>query len=228
MEKQNLVTQNVQAGEYEAYLAYPAEGKNLPGVIIIHEIFGLNDNIRSIARRFAENGYVGLAVDLFSKDSSRRLCIVKTVTGMMLNVRKTSHMGALDGAVNFLQAQPSVEASRIGIIGFCMGGGYALAFATHNHELKAASIFYGTNPKPLNSVAEACPIVGSYPEKDFTTGAAKKLEQELTTFQRSHDIKIYPGAKHSFFNDTSKAYNQEAAEDAWQRTMSFFKEHVLG
>ena len=108
-----------------------------------------------------------------------------------------------------------------------MGGGYALAFATHNRDVKAASIFYGQNPKPLNVVAEACPIVSIYPEKDFTAKSGQKLEQMLTSYQRPHDIKIYPNARHSFFNETGRNYQQEAAEDSWQRTMSFFKEHVL-
>lgn len=227
METQNLVTENVKAGEYQSYLAYPATGQKLPGVIIIHEIYGLNDNIRGIARRFADAGYVGLAVDMYSKDSNRQLCIFKTVAGLIANARKSSHMGALDGAVKFLQAQPQIDPQRIAIIGFCMGGSFALAFAIHNHDVKAASVFYAANPKPLNMIAEACPIVGSYPDKDFTTKQGQKLEETLTSYQRPHDIKIYPNAKHSFFNDQGKVYNPEAAEDAWQRTMQFFKEHVL-
>ena len=103
--QENLVTQEVKAGEYQSYIAYPTEGKNLPGVIIIHEIFGFNDNIRSITRRFANAGYVALAVDMFSKDSNRRLCIMKTVSGLIINARQSAHMGALDGAVKFLQGQ---------------------------------------------------------------------------------------------------------------------------
>lgn len=226
MASQNIITENIQAGDYQAYLAYPAEGTALPGVIIIHEIFGLNDNIRGVARRFAETGYVGLAVDLYSKTNPRPFCVFSTVMGTVTNTLKTSHMQGLDEVLKYLQGLPQVDRSRIGAIGFCMGGGYALAFAVHNEELKAASIFYGTNPKPLNAVARACPIVGSYPEKDFTTKQAQKLDEALTSYQRPHNIKYYPGAQHSFFNDQSSHYNKEAAEDSWKRTMDFFDEYL--
>jgi carboxymethylenebutenolidase len=226
-ENQELVTAQVKAGEYEAYLARPANGENLPGVIIIHEIFGLNENIRDIARRFARENYVALAVDLYSLGRNRQLCIFKTTVDMMTNILKSSHMDKLDDAFRFLQKQPQVNGQRIGIIGFCMGGGYSLAFAVHNEELKAASIFYGANPKPLNSVARACAIVGNYGEKDrFFVGQARKLEEALTHYQRPHDIKIYPNAGHSFFNDTMKTYAPEAAADSWQRTLKFFSEHL--
>jgi carboxymethylenebutenolidase len=87
-------------------------------------------------------------------------------------------------------------------------------------------VFYGMNPRPLSAVARACPIVGSYPEKDFTSGAAKKLGAELTRLSVPHDIKIYPRAKHSFFNNESRAYNQEASRDAWARTMQFFRTYL--
>jgi carboxymethylenebutenolidase len=226
METQDLVTQDVQAGEYQSYLAYPKTEQKLPSVIIIHEVFGLNDNIKSVARRFASSGYVGLAVDMFSKDKNRRLCVFKTVLDLLVNIRKSAHMGALESAADYLRAQPQVAAEQLAMIGFCMGGSYALAFATHSRELKAASIFYGVNPRPLNSVAAVCPIVGSYPDKDFSTKHAQRLDQELTNYQRPHDIKIYPNTFHSFFNDQSKSYNQAAAEDSWQRTLSFFQEHL--
>lgn len=226
MTSQNIITENIKAGEYQAYLAYPAEGAMLPGVIIIHEIFGLNDNIRSIARRFAEAGYVGLAVDLYSKSNPRPFCVFTTAMGVFTNALKTGHMHGLDEVMRYLQGLSQVDPNQIGAIGFCMGGGYALAFAIHNQELKASSIFYAANPKPLNVVARACPIVGSYPDKDFTTKLGQKLDETLTMYQRPHNIKIYPNTLHSFFNDQSKSYNPDAAEDAWKRTMEFFQEYL--
>lgn len=221
-----LVTENVKAGDYDAYLARPTQGENLPCVIVLHEVFGLNDNIRSIARRFANEGYVALAVDMFSKESNRTFCLMKTLVGGLLNSLKTSHMKGLDGAVSFLQAHPQVNSEQVGIIGFCMGGGYALAFAIHSQKVKASSVFYGANPRPLGAAIEACPIVGSYPDKDFTTGAGRKLDVLLTEHNRPHDIKIYPNTSHSFFNDQAKPYNPAAAADSWQRTLDFFRTHL--
>ena len=211
----------------QAYYAKPdSDGaQRAPGVIIIHEIFGLNDDIRDIARRFADQGYAALAVDLFSH-GNRNLCLLRTVGSMIVNVRAGRPMRDLNAALRFLQGQPEVDSARVGTIGFCMGGGYALAFATVNHDLKASAVFYGMNPRPLQAVKEACAVVGSYPEKDFTKSAATKLEAALTEYGVPHDIKIYPDARHSFFNSTGKSYKPDAADDAWQRTLAFFKEHI--
>jgi carboxymethylenebutenolidase len=230
--QQAVISENVRAGNYSAYLARPSEGKNLVGVLILHEIYGLTDSIRNTATRFASEGYVALAVDLYSNGRNRPLCIFKTGMDLLVNANKSQHMGELDEAIKFLQSHPQIDANRIGIIGFCMGGGYALAFAVHSQQLKAASIFYGTNPRPLKSVANACPVVGSYADRDpfiktkIHPNQARKLEQMLEYYNRPHDIKIYPHTKHSFFDDTSKAYNPEAAADSWHRTLLFFNEHL--
>jgi len=220
----------VQAGKYASYLARPLQGTNLSAVLIIHEIYGLNENIRDIARRFAQVGYVALAVDLFSIGRSRALCVLATMRSVYANASKSAHMGALDDAIQFLQADAQVNAQRLGVVGFCMGGGYAVALAVHNQQVKAASVFYVSGgPKPLDAVSTICPLVGSFPEKDFaSTGQGQKLEGLLTQYQRPHDIKFYPDTKHSFFNDTIKAYNPPAATDAWQRTLGFFEKHIPG
>lgn len=230
--QQAVVSENVGAGNYSAYLARPAEGKKLAGVLILHEIYGLTDSIRNTANRFASEGYVALAVDMYSNGRNRPLCILKTGLDLLANANKSQHMRELDEATKFLQSYPQVDANRIGIIGFCMGGGYALTFAVHSQQLKAASVFYGTNPHPLESVAKICPVVGSYADRDpfiktrIHPNQARKLEQMLEHYNRPHDIKIYPDTKHSFFDYTNKAYNPEAASDSWQRTLNFFNEHL--
>ncbi|HEX9028483.1 MAG TPA: dienelactone hydrolase family protein, partial [Anaerolineales bacterium] len=95
-----------------------------------------------------------------------------------------------------------------------------------DERLRAASVFYGQNPKPLEAVARACPIVGSYPGRDFTAQAARELEPALEHYNIPHDIKIYPEASHSFFNDQRPAFNPEASADAWERMLAFFQEHI--
>jgi carboxymethylenebutenolidase len=109
-----------------------------------------------------------------------------------------------------------------------MGGGYALQLACVSSGLRAALVSYGMNPRPLEADTRACPIVGSYPEKDFTANAARRLEPILEQAHVEHDIKIYPCARHSFFNDEGPTYDAEAACDAWQRTPTFFNTHPQG
>jgi carboxymethylenebutenolidase len=126
----------------------------------------------------------------------------------------------------FLRAQQDVDANRIGAVGFCMGGSYALQLAVTDKGMKAASVYYGMNPKPLESLAEACPIVGHYPDKDFTTDAARELEKQLVNHQIPHDIKIYENTQHSFVSQQRTPAEVEAARDAWGRMLSFFSEHL--
>lgn len=228
MHIENVTVPRPDMGSYpmEAYLARPAGPGPFPGVVVIHEIFGLNDNIRDIARRFAQEGYIALAIDLFS-GSNRALCLMRAFYGMLVRPLENGMVAELQGTLRYLRQVPGVDRDRVGVIGFCMGGGYALQLACkQDGDLKAASVFYGANPRPLEAVARACPIVGNYPEKDFTASMAQKLEAMLTRHNVPHDIKIYPDAHHSFFNDQGKAYDPQAAGDSWRRTLAFFARHL--
>jgi carboxymethylenebutenolidase len=208
------------------YLARPEGVERAPGVLVIHEAFGLNENIRDIADRFARAGYVALAVALVA-DGNRAHFMLRVMGGIFLRPLHNSGLRTLRAAIDWLQRRPEVEAAHLGVIGFCMGGGYALALACVEDELKAAAPFYGRNPRPLSAVAEACPIVGSYPGKDpFTRGQAVKLEAALERYGIPHDLKTYPGAQHTFFNDRGRAYHAEAARDSWERTLAFFRKHL--
>jgi len=132
----------------------------------------------------------------------------------------------LKAALTYLTEQPGVDSQRLGTIGFCMGGSFAIAWACTDNRLKAIAPFYGMNPRPLEAVARMCPVVGSYPDKDFTTSHGQKLDVELDRYNIPHDIKIYPGTKHSFFNDKGSRYDAAASEDAWGRITKFFGEHI--
>jgi carboxymethylenebutenolidase len=210
-----------------AYFAAPSAGDPAPGVVVVHEIFGLDQNIRDIAGRFAAAGYAALAVDLFST-ANRVMCMARIFHGMLIRPLTNGVVGDLRAALDHLATLPGVDAGKLGVIGFCMGGTYALQLACVAENLRAASVFYGQNPRPLEALVRACPVVGSYPERDFTASAARQLEPILEQNHIPHDIKIYPGARHSFFNDTGAAYDAEAAEDAWRRTMAFFHSHLRG
>ncbi|NJN43368.1 MAG: dienelactone hydrolase family protein [Anaerolineae bacterium] len=194
-------------------------------MIVIHEIFGLNENIRDIAERFASQGYAALAVDLFST-GNRVICMMRIMYGMLISPIKNGVVEDLQVVIDFLKTQPSVDPNRIGVMGFCMGGTYALQLACTENDIKAASVFYGMNPRPLEVVAQSCPVVGHYPEQDFTAKAARLLEPMLEKHNIPHDIKIYEGAKHSFFNDRGPNFHPDAAKDAWEKMLAFFNEHI--
>jgi len=211
--------------QLEGYLARPEGDGPFPGVVIIHEIYGLNENIKDITRRFAQEGYGALAVDLFA-GRNRMVCMFRFMGGMLLNSLHHGGIRDLKAALSFLAEQPGVDRNRLGAVGYCMGGGFAIAWACTDNRLKAIAPYYAANPRPLKAVARLCPVIGSYPAEDFTASQGRKLDIELDRYNIPHDIKIYPGAKHSFFNDSGRAYNAAAAEDSWERVLAFFKEHI--
>jgi carboxymethylenebutenolidase len=211
--------------DLQGYLAQPEGPGPYPGMVVIHEVYGLNDNIRAIARRFAGEGYTALAVDLFA-GRNRTVCLFRFMSAAMLGRLSYGAIDDLKAALNWLSGLPVVDPARLGAIGFCMGGGFAITWACTDQRLKVIAPFYGTGPRSDEALKRLCPVVGSYPEGDFTTGAARRLDALLDNTQTPHDIKIYSGAKHSFFNDQGSAYNPEAASDAWQRTLAFFSAHL--
>jgi carboxymethylenebutenolidase len=207
------------------YLALPDGSGPHPGVVVIHEAYGLNDHIKDVTRRFADAGYAALAVDLFT-DRIRALCMARYMAGVVTGSVNRYGIDDLKSALTFLAKLPEVDAQRMGAIGFCMGGGFAIAWACTDSRLKAIAPFYATNPRPLDVVKRLCPVVGSYPGNDFTARAGRTLDRALTERDIKHDIKIYPRTAHSFFNDTRSSFNQEAAQDAWKRVLEFFGEQL--
>jgi carboxymethylenebutenolidase len=222
---QTLVTFQSGAQQFEGYLARPEGAGPFPGLVIIHEIFGLNENIKDIARRFADAGYAALAVDLFA-GRNRAICMFRFMGQMMLNPLNNESIQNLKDTLTFLSEQSGVDAAHLGAVGYCMGGGFAIAWACQDNRLKAIAPYYAAHPRPLEAVARMCPVVGSYPDKDFTTSAGQKLDAALGRYDVPHDIKIYPNTRHSFFNDQGPAYAEAAARDSWQRILNFFSEHI--
>ncbi len=222
MQARDIDSKELKGG---GYLALPDGAGRHPGVVVIHEAYGLNDNIKSIARRFADEGYAALAVDLFT-GRNRAVCMTRYMAGMLLGSVNRYGIFDLKSALTVLAKMPEVDAQRMGAIGFCMGGGFAIAWACTDSRLKAIAPFYGVNPRPLEMAKRLCPVVGSYPEKDFTARAGRSLDQALEKSGIDHDIKIYPGARHSFFNEGGHAYDKDAADDSWRRVTTFFGDHL--
>ncbi|HYM67742.1 MAG TPA: dienelactone hydrolase family protein, partial [Patescibacteria group bacterium] len=222
MQARDMTNTELRGG---GYLAVPDAPGPHAGVVVIHEAYGLNANIRDITRRLAEAGYVALAVDLFG-ERNRVVCMTRFMAGMLAGSPNRFGVSDLKDALSVLSAMPEVDPTRVGAIGFCMGGGFAIAWACTDPRLRAIAPFYGSNPRPLDAARRMCPVVGSYPEKDFTAGSGRALDRALAGFGIDRDIKIYPGARHSFFNDTGRAFDQAAAEDSWRRVLKFFGEHL--
>ena len=218
MQTRDITTHQLHGG---AYLALPDAPGPHPGVVVIHEASGLDDHIKRITGRFADAGYAALAVDLFT-GRNRAICMARYMAGMLMGSVNRYGIDDLKSALTFLAKLPEIDAQRMGAIGFCMGGGFAIAWACTDSRLKAIAPFYGVNPRPLEVVKRLCPVAGSYPENDFTARAGRALDQVLTREKITHDIKIYPHTRHSFFNDTSSTYDKEAADDSWRRVMDFF------
>ena len=207
------------------FLALPDGDGPHPGVVVIHEASGLNENIRDITRRLAGEGYAALAVDLFN-GRNRAICMARYMAGMLMGSVNRYGIDDLRAALTLLAKHPEVDALRLGAIGFCMGGGFAIAWACTDSRLKAIAPFYGANPRPLEVVKRLCPVVGSYPERDFTANAGRNLDRALARHGIEHDIKIYPETRHFFFNDQNGAYDRDAAADAWERVLRFFGERI--
>lgn len=220
-----------------AAYAAPSDAQKHPGVIVIHEIFGLNDDIRRITDRIADLGYAALAPDLYDREGLRMLCIARTL--MTLSRGQGDAFADLDAARKFLQQQAGVDAARVGVIGFCMGGGFALMYAARA-PIGVAATFYGEVPKTADQLRGVCPVLGGYGGQDKMFAAqGRRLEKLLTEMGVDHDVKIYEDAGHSFMSRNSgflasigkispmrAAYNPEAAEDSWKRIEAFFGRHL--
>lgn len=222
--------------DLRGYLATPPGDGPWPGVVVVHEAFGLNDAVRRQADHLADAGYVALALDLFSDGGAAR-CLVSTFRSLMTGKGKA--IADIGAGRDVLSNRPDCT-GRVGIIGFCMGGGFALVMASRGFD--AASANYGPLPPKLEQVLTgACPVVASYGGRDpLIPGAGRKLGRTLAKVGVQHDIKLYPGVGHSFLNDVpvgpgplpavmrvaNVGPRPEAAADAWQRIERFFAEHL--
>jgi carboxymethylenebutenolidase len=220
--------------DLKAYFAHPTEGSGTwPGVVVVHDAFGVTDVARQHAERLAAAGYLTLVPDLFSRGGMMR-CVRATFAALMQG--SGTAFDDLDAARRWLVSQNDCT-GRIGVIGFCMGGGFALMTASRGYA--AAAPNYGRLPLDLSELDGACPIVASYGGRDFgLKGAAERLGTELQQRRITHDIKEYPAAGHSFMDPFNTGpftpllkvaglgYHQPSAEDAWARILRFFGEHL--
>ena len=220
-----------------AALAVPGAAGPRPAVIVIHEIFGLNDDIRRITGRFADLGYVALAPDLYDTGGARALCVARTM--LSLNRGSGPAFADLEAARTWLATRPEVDAARTGVVGFCMGGGFALLYAVRA-PLGVAGVFYGQVPAKAEALDGVCPVLAGYGGRDRPfAGQGRRLESLLTELGVPHDVQIYPGAGHSYmsrhtgllatlaaYGPMAVGFDAEAEADSWARIEAFFRAHL--
>jgi carboxymethylenebutenolidase len=208
------------------YLAEAAGGRG-PGVIVIQEWWGLVDHIKHVADRFAREGFTALAPDVYHGESASGPDDAGRLM-MALDIQRAAR--DLAGATKYLLAQPSVSSQRVAAIGFCMGGQLALAAACKNREIGAVADFYGIHPNvELDLDGLAAPVLGIFAERDafVTPEAARRLEKDLIAAGKQTDFTIFPNVDHAFFNDSrADVYDARAAQQAWAKTLAFFRSHV--
>ena len=204
-----------------------------PTIIVIHSNQGLNEYTRDVARRFAKQGYVSLAVDFLSRHGGTKK--VNPKGEGLGNIRDLAPWYGVaedaDSGFAYLRTFPDVRADRSGLIGFCWGGEMTFSSATQVRGLRAVVVFYGRSPKPLELVKDIqAPVLAHYGEKDPTVNPdIPSTEEAMKKYNKSYTYKIYPGAQHGFHADTNpERYHADAAKEAWTTTLAFFKRHLQG
>ncbi len=218
----------IDAGDAQlaAYESRPASGGSAPAVIVIHENRGLVPYLRDVADGLASNGYIAVAPDLLSRDGGT--ASIEDIPAKLGEIPRERHVSDVQAVIAYLKAQSDV--TRIGIIGFCFGGGITWRVATESEEIAAAVPFYGANP-PLEQVPNIKGAVYAvYGELDERINAGiDDITKALNDAGATCDMKVYANAPHAFHNHTNaERYNQEAAEAAWADALAWFGKHLAG
>lgn len=218
-------TENVHYSDTSTgYLARPASGESFPGVIMIHEWWGLNENIKEMAEKLASHGYVVLAVDLYdgqvatTSEEARKL---------MTSFDKNNGIRNMNSAISYLDENYSP--GKIGSIGWCFGGGQSLNLALNNNSLDATVIYYGslvTDTETLSAIN--WPVLGIFAELDkgIPVNTVHNFENSLNKLDIQNEVIIYPGVDHAFANPSGNSYAPKASQDAWQKTLDFLHSNL--
>jgi len=261
---QDITFNCVDGTKMSAFISKPKSGE-YPGIIVIHEAFGLNQQIRDVAKRYAQEGYVTIAPNLFTRNGDimnekniesamrhmwtippdkrtdpntvREFMSIMNMSEAERKVVNIFFLGReemekqmvkdLSDCRSHLQSLDFVIKNKLGIMGFCMGGGLTYQLSTI-YPFSASVPFYGANPKPLESVEKISgPILAFYAGEDERINAGvPSLVEAMVKYKKQFSLKIYKGAQHSFFNETRPSYNKEAASDAWETSLAFYNKNL--
>jgi carboxymethylenebutenolidase len=227
---------DVEAGEAQfpgqgatllGYMARPAGEGTFPIVLVCHENRGLTEHIKDVARRLARAGYAALAVDLLSRQGGTPALSADQVPGALGNTDPEQFVQDFHSGLRYLQEQPYVQADRVGMVGFCFGGGVTWLVATRFPELRAAVPFYGPHPPVEDVPSIQAAVLAIYAGNDQRINQGiPAIEQAMQANNKIYTKVIYPDTDHAFHNDTGPRYNAEAAQDAWSRTLAWFDQYV--
>ena len=214
-----------------AYMARPAAAGRYPGVLICHENRGTSEHFRDVTRRFAKNGYVGLHIDLLSRQGGTAAVNPNDIGGIISGPGAADrHVSDFQQGMAYLRQQPFVIADRIGMTGYCFGGGVTWNMTVKEPTLRAAAPYYGV-PAPMNEDAAkiraaVLAVYGQLDERVTAMGVA--LEPALQAARVTYKLNVYPNANHAFFNDTGGSYNEAASLAAWRDTLAWFATYLRG
>jgi len=219
-------TQSVEfpSGKEKAsgFLVVPDKPGQYPGLIVVHEWWGLNDWVKEQSEKLAEQGYVVLAVDLYR---GKTAADPSEAHELMRGLPQDRAIRDMQAAYDYLAARKDVKPGRIASIGWCMGGGLALQLAIHQPRLAAVVVNYGALPTDPNDIQQiGAAVLGNFgaDDKGITPADVQAFEKTMKGLNRRIDVKVYPGAGHAFENpNNTSGYRPEAAADAWKRTLAF-------
>ncbi len=226
-------------GSIPGYRAAPAEGASFPVVLVVQEIFGVNEYMQDVCRRFAKAGYLAVAPELYARqgDVSKLHDIQEIISLVVSKVPDAQVMSDLDAAVRWASERADGDASRLAISGFCWGGRIVWLYAAHNARLKAGAAWYGQlegakNEFRTRTAIEVArevkaPVLGLYGGQDHGIPHAhvEQMREGLRAAGNTSEIIVYPNAPHAFHADYRSSYREADAADAWARQMEWFKRH---
>jgi carboxymethylenebutenolidase len=223
-------------------LVLPETSGPSPGVVIIHDVWGLSDVYRGVAKRLANAGFAALALDLYARgESPGTPADMPAVMRFMHALPDGRVLADIQAAIDFLRARPEVAGRRVGLTGFCMGGKYAFLAASHCRDLAAVVAWYGMlrapsldaqNPEhTLDALARVrCPVLGLFGAEDalIPQSDVEELRRRASEWRAPIEIAVYPGAGHAFANESRpEAYREAAASDGWRRALELFAKHLV-
>ncbi|HSN78098.1 MAG TPA: dienelactone hydrolase family protein [Anaerolineae bacterium] len=214
-----------RGGALTGYVAQPAASGRYPAVVVIQEWWGLNEHIKDVASRFAAEGFVALAPDLYhgqvtsEPNEARKLVMELDMNAAVVEIQR---------GIDYLLSRPDVAGPRVGITGFCMGGRLTLMTALVEERLGAAVPWYGSPLTPAEAARVKAPVQGHYGNADggIPVASVQAMGEALTAAGIPNEMHIYQGAQHAFFNDTRPSYDAEAAALAWQRTLAWLRQYL--
>jgi|KBSSwiStaDraftv2_1062776.scaffolds.fasta_scaffold106159_3 carboxymethylenebutenolidase len=231
-----VITYKVRNEDVQGYLVRPERAESAPGIVVIHEWWGLNDQIKHVADRLAEDGYMAIAVDLYRGKLGTDAGLAHE---LMRGLNENWAVDVVSGAVAQLRAieareRPALKGSArtrmpIGTIGFCMGGRISLATALAGADVQAAVMYYGSVETDKGALAPlAVPLLGIYGNEDrgIPLDQIRAFQTALKEAGKDATVLVYPGVGHAFFNEERPSYDAEAAKDSWERTRMFLRKNL--